>query len=397
MKFRNLLYIVVCVILSACTLPFERYSYSPYSSQQTELSNTETKVGDLTGGMEGFGAVMTETSTPFQPVPTFESSAASPEIESRQSASITPSVSLTVSVFGSPSVTSSATNTATPAQSVTSSPGITVTSINVTALPSITLVNSPTRTTTTTSPSTFTPSSTLFPSTRTFTFTPSLTQTSTASRTSTYTLQPTTPGTSVYTPTYTVVQPTLTATRTNTASPTSTNTRTITFTYTATIVIPTQPPPTATFTRTATLIPASATPSACNPVQNSGFESQVISLINDERAKVGVAPLSNQSQLGNAARGHSQDMACNKFFSHTGSDGSSFTTRISRAGYSYSAAAENIAAGYGDPASVVAGWMGSQGHKENMLNPAYTEVGIGYIYVSGSPYGVYWTADFGRP
>jgi len=112
---------------------------------------------------------------------------------------------------------------------------------------------------------------------------------------------------------------------------------------------------------------------------------------------VGVSPLSGQSQLGNAARGHSQDMACNRFFSHTGSDGSAFSTRITRAGYSYSSAAENIAAGYGDPASVVSGWMGSQGHKDNILNPAYTEIGIGYIYVAGSPYGVYWTADFARP
>ena len=112
---------------------------------------------------------------------------------------------------------------------------------------------------------------------------------------------------------------------------------------------------------------------------------------------MGVAPLSSQSQLGNAARGHSQDMACNRFFSHTGSDGSTFAVRITRAGYNYSAAAENIAAGYGDPASVVAGWMGSQGHKDNMLNPNYTEVGIGYIYVAGSPYGAYWTANFGRP
>lgn len=123
----------------------------------------------------------------------------------------------------------------------------------------------------------------------------------------------------------------------------------------------------------------------------------MIALINNERANVGVAPLSGQSQLGNAARGHSQDMACNGFFSHTGSDGSTFAVRITRVGYSYSAAAENIAAGYGDPASVVAGWMGSQGHKDNMLNPNYTEVGIGYIYVAGSPYGVYWTANFGRP
>jgi len=124
---------------------------------------------------------------------------------------------------------------------------------------------------------------------------------------------------------------------------------------------------------------------------------QVIALINNERANAGVAPLSAQGQLGSAARGHSQDMACNGFFSHTGSDGSSPSQRISRQGYHWSAIAENIAAGYGDPASVVVGWMGSQGHKENLLNPDYTEVGIGYVYVAGSPYGAYWTADFAHP
>jgi len=104
-----------------------------------------------------------------------------------------------------------------------------------------------------------------------------------------------------------------------------------------------------------------------------------------------------QGQVGIAARSHSKDMACNSFFSHTGSDGSSPSSRISREGYSWSAVAENIAAGYGDPATVVAGWMGSQGHKDNILNPNYTEIGIGYVYVAGSPYGAYWTADFARP
>jgi uncharacterized protein YkwD len=135
----------------------------------------------------------------------------------------------------------------------------------------------------------------------------------------------------------------------------------------------------------------------CNPAYNSGFESQVIALINNERANVGVGSLSGQGQLGSAARSRSKDMACNGFFSHTGSDGSSPSARISREGYGWSAVAENIAAGYGDPASVVAGWMGSQGHKDNILNPNYTEIGIGYVYVSGSPYGTYWTADFARP
>lgn len=90
-------------------------------------------------------------------------------------------------------------------------------------------------------------------------------------------------------------------------------------------------------------------------------------------------------------------MACNKYFSHTGLNGSSPGDRISAAGYSWSSYAENIAAGYGSPADVVAGWMDSPGHRANILSTNVTEIGIGYVYVASSPYGVYWTAVFASP
>jgi len=89
-------------------------------------------------------------------------------------------------------------------------------------------------------------------------------------------------------------------------------------------------------------------------------------------------------------------MACNHFFSHTGSDGSSPFDRMSRQGYSFSAAAENIAAGYGSPADVVAGWMGSEGHRANILG-TYVHIGVGYTYEPNSDWGTYWTATFGTP
>jgi uncharacterized protein YkwD len=123
----------------------------------------------------------------------------------------------------------------------------------------------------------------------------------------------------------------------------------------------------------------------------------VINLINQERANVGAGPLSANSSLTTAARSHSQDMACNDFFSHTSPTTGSPFDRILAAGYSYSAAAENIAAGYGSPAGVVEAWMNSSGHRTNMLNPTYVHVGLGYAYWGSSTYGHYWTATFGAP
>jgi uncharacterized protein YkwD len=106
------------------------------------------------------------------------------------------------------------------------------------------------------------------------------------------------------------------------------------------------------------------------------------------------------SQLTAAARQHSRDMACNNFFSHYGSDGSSPFDRIAWSGFSYSAAAENIYAGsgsYNSPQQAFNGWMNSSGHRTNMLNPTYTHIGVGYIYNANSTYGGYFTANFARP
>ncbi|MBM4425214.1 MAG: CAP domain-containing protein [Chloroflexi bacterium] len=222
--------------------------------------------------------------------------------------------------------------------------------------------------------------------------------------------------TRTFTPTPTATGPTATPTRTFTATHTNTNappssTFTPTHTFTNTTVPPTatftrtSAPPTATFTLTFTSppptftftpVPPSHTPSGCQPQGNGGFEAEVVALINVERANNGLGPLSQQSQLTAAAQAHSTDMACNHFFSHTGSNGSSPFDRMAQQGYSFSAAAENIAAGYGTPADVVAGWMNSPGHRANILGP-YTQIGVGYIYEPNSDWGTYWTTTFGSP
>jgi len=116
----------------------------------------------------------------------------------------------------------------------------------------------------------------------------------------------------------------------------------------------------------------------------------VIRLTNAERAGGGCGPLVNNGKLHAAALGHSVDMAEKDYFSHTSQDGSSMTDRIERQGYSWRSLAENIAAGYRTPASVVDGWMNSSGHRANIMNCNLTEIGVGF-------HDFHWTQNFGKP
>jgi uncharacterized protein YkwD len=122
----------------------------------------------------------------------------------------------------------------------------------------------------------------------------------------------------------------------------------------------------------------------------SGAAASVLKLVNSERSKVGCSPLTLNAKLTKAAQDHSKDMASHRNMSHTGSDGSSPGDRITRAGYNWSTYGENVAYGYSTPESVMAGWMGSPGHKRNILNCAFKEIGIGLAQP-----GNYWTQDFG--
>ncbi|NOR88911.1 MAG: hypothetical protein GQ524_01530 [Anaerolineales bacterium] len=157
----------------------------------------------------------------------------------------------------------------------------------------------------------------------------------------------------------------------------------------------TAPPPTSIPTHTA--LPPTPTSGICNPSGNGSLESSLIQLINQERQSRGIGTLSQQSQLAAAARIHSEDMACNDFVSHTGSDGSLPWDRARAQGYSYSAIAENIFAGSSSAQSIFNGWMNSSGHRDNMLNPTYTEIGVGYRYWADSTYRAYTTAVFAKP
>jgi uncharacterized protein YkwD len=125
----------------------------------------------------------------------------------------------------------------------------------------------------------------------------------------------------------------------------------------------------------------------------TALEDEVTRLTNAERAAAGCGELATDERLRTSARGHSQDMAANDYFDHTGQDGRSPFDRMAEAGYP-DPAAENIAFGYPSPAEVMEGWMDSEGHRNNILECSYAAIGVGLAYASdGRPY---WTQNFGR-
>lgn len=106
------------------------------------------------------------------------------------------------------------------------------------------------------------------------------------------------------------------------------------------------------------------------------------------------AALRWHQRLAQAASGHSTDMAAQNYFSHTSADGRTLSERVHATGYTWSILGENIAAGHADVDGVIDGWMRSDGHCANLMNPAFDEVGLACAPgASGSRYGQYWTQN----
>ena len=152
--------------------------------------------------------------------------------------------------------------------------------------------------------------------------------------------------------------------------------------------------------------PPSPTPPAPTPPAPSSDATAFLNAINAVRA-VGrncgstaypAAPaLKWNAKLETAALLHSQDMANQNYFSHTGKNGSQPWDRMTAAGYAWRTAAENIAAGQPDLTGVMDGWVKSPGHCANLMSVAYTEVGMAMATNSSSDYRIYWTQNFGTP
>lgn len=127
-------------------------------------------------------------------------------------------------------------------------------------------------------------------------------------------------------------------------------------------------------------------------VAQGDYKAQVVALMNQERANAGVGGISQNASLDAVAQIRAQEIA--QSFSHTRPNGTSCFTVLGENGIAYNYAGENIAAGYGDPASVMSGWMNSPGHRANILDGSFGQVGIGYYTDPNSGYGTYWVQIF---
>lgn len=135
-------------------------------------------------------------------------------------------------------------------------------------------------------------------------------------------------------------------------------------------------------------------------MQNSAFEQEVLKLTNAFRKSNGLKALVLDQSLEKAADSHSREMAEKDYFSHTGKNGSRPWDRAEQAGYESRTVGENIAAGYTSAKAVVDGWINSPGHRANMLNAQYNEIGLGHYYLANDTgnvnYRHYWTQVFGK-
>lgn len=131
-----------------------------------------------------------------------------------------------------------------------------------------------------------------------------------------------------------------------------------------------------------------------NTVTYSAYAGEVLRLVNIERDKVGAAHLVLDGALCDAANMRAIEMDYSGNFSHTRPDRRDCFTVFSFCKISFYTCGENIAAGYPTPAAVVDGWMNSTGHKANILNTAFTKMGLGYSTGGGGEYRHYWAQEF---
>lgn len=135
-------------------------------------------------------------------------------------------------------------------------------------------------------------------------------------------------------------------------------------------------------------------------------QQAMLSQINEARSQArqcgdqqfeAVDSLAWSCKLEAAAKSHSADMAENDYFSHTGPEGSGIEQRVGNQDYVWQAVGENIAAGHTSVSAVVEGWLDSPGHCRNIMNEAFTEMGMAKAEDSESRYSTYWTQTLGNP
>ncbi len=135
------------------------------------------------------------------------------------------------------------------------------------------------------------------------------------------------------------------------------------------------------------------TTSSSSSSNQSSIANQVLNLVNSARAKENLAPLKLNLALSNVAQAKSEDMQKNNYFEHTSPTYGSPFDMIKKFGISYSSAGENIAKGQKTAEAVVNAWLNSEGHRANILNKNFTDMGLGYVNTGGT---TYWTQMFIR-
>lgn len=138
--------------------------------------------------------------------------------------------------------------------------------------------------------------------------------------------------------------------------------------------------------------PASSSPASSNGGTYSAFQNEVVRLVNVQRANYGLKALSVNAAITKTATLKSQDMAAKGYFDHTSPTYGSPFDMMKQFGISYRSAGENIAYGQTSPAQVMDGWMNSPGHRANILNSSYTQIGVGVARNANGTY--YWTQHF---
>lgn len=124
--------------------------------------------------------------------------------------------------------------------------------------------------------------------------------------------------------------------------------------------------------------------------QNKSYAEQVVDLVNVERAKEGLAPLTMDATLNQAAVIRAREIQTS--FSHTRPNGTNFGTAIKEVGGSYRTAGENIAWGQRTPEEVVKAWMNSAGHRKNIMSTGYSKIGVAYVQNAAGT--AYWAQMF---
>ncbi|MCX6644957.1 MAG: CAP domain-containing protein, partial [bacterium] len=127
------------------------------------------------------------------------------------------------------------------------------------------------------------------------------------------------------------------------------------------------------------------------------YRSQMLSLLNQDRANNGLAPVAMDETMNTVAQYHAQDMSDQQYFDHINLDGWTPWKRMDYFGVTYFAAGENIAVGQDSPGEVETAWMNSTGHRANILNESFGKVGLGIVPTSpGDTYapGYYWVQVF---